>query len=176
MLLLILTWVVSHFRGGIIMIRPRQGGVEREVLGYLTCGLLVFAALQYSEAQHTNSASCSVSGPTCYSKQVYYNIRKYTAYNQIRYTYSSRCGWWGRCRYTAYYRGSYTAYSQGAAYRQISSCCSGYSGSPGSCTPICSGGNACQNGGVCVRPNTCCCAKTGYSGPVCNIGMQFSCL
>ena len=31
MLLLILTWVVSHFRGGIIMIRPRQGGVEREV-------------------------------------------------------------------------------------------------------------------------------------------------
>ena len=31
--------------------------------------------------------------------------------------------------------------------------------------------NACQNGGVCIAPNTCDCTGTNYSGALCTIRM-----
>ena len=40
---------------------------------------------------------------------------------------------------------------------------------------LCSGSNACQNGGTCIRPNTCCCTRTGYAGPRCNNGKLLYC-
>lgn len=42
-------------------------------------------------------------------------------------------------------------------------------------TATCSGDYACQNGGTCVSPNTCCCLRTGYTGSVCNTGMNSYC-
>lgn len=144
------------------------------MLASLICGLLMLVSFHYADAQTqcSNSGSCSVSRPTCYSRQYYYYSQRYTAYRRASYSYSYSCGWWGwrRCRRTVYYSQGYNAYRQIGAYRQTSSCCSGYSGSPGSCTPICSGSSACQNGGTCVQPSTCCCIRTGYTGSVCNTG------
>ena len=39
-------------------------------------------------------------------------------------------------------------------------------------TAVCSGSYSCQNSGTCVQPNTCCCLRTGYTGSVCNTGMD----
>lgn len=109
--------------------------------------------------------------PYCASQRGVCYTRTSSQGSSVTYSRGSRntyycCGWWGwctsRCTRTQYSQNRHVSYR--TLYMSNRRCCSGYREVRGQCTPVCSSG--CYNGGTCVSPDTCSCAR-GWTGGNC---------
>uniref|UniRef100_A0A1X7V5F3 EGF-like domain-containing protein n=1 Tax=Amphimedon queenslandica TaxID=400682 RepID=A0A1X7V5F3_AMPQE len=122
--------------------------------------LLVLSLLCMRISYTEGSAVCTVLK----TRQASISAAK-TVYYQSSYSIS--CGWWlFRRRCTVYERRSSIQYVTNyiTEYYQGQECCTGYSGTPPNCPPVCN--DPCSNCASCIAPGICTC-DPGYTDNDC---------